>query len=162
MNALARGRHAAGTRPRWAQGGCGPGVEFVDDAAVLSHRVEADVVSGAARIVERVSLDRHECGTHGHGEKPRDHELIFMVLRVLLLDWYSLQYFRWIVLSLDRYSALFERALAPCSASVSDPRQHCHTCCLRAGIWPTWARWHHEAARRLQPHQCGLIDASSR
>ena len=57
------GTRQARGRARRAQGGCGPGVEFVDDAAVLSHRVEADVVSGAARIVERVSLDRHECGT---------------------------------------------------------------------------------------------------
>ena len=45
----------------------------------------------------------------------RDHKvqrisrlLIFKVLPVLLLDWYSLQYFRWIVLLLDRHSALFE------------------------------------------------------
>ena len=57
------GTRQARGRARRAQGGCGPGVEFVDDAAVLSHRVEADVVCGAARIVERVSLDRHECGT---------------------------------------------------------------------------------------------------
>ena len=98
---------------------------------------------------------------HNHKVQRISRLLIFKVLLVLVLDWYSLQYFRWIVLSLDRYSALFELELAPCSRSVSKLRQQRRTCCSRACVWPTWASWHHKAARRLRPHQHGSIEADS-
>ena len=132
------------------------------DRLILADFTAKILNESKIRTTSRTTRHSPRREAHDHKVQRISRLLIFKVLPVLVLDWYSLQYFRWIVLSLDRYSALFEWALAPCSASVSDPRQHCHTCCLRAGIWPTWARWHHEAARRLQPHQCGLIDANSR
>ena len=39
-----------------------PGVELVDDAAVLVDRVQPDVVGGVARKVESVHLNRHQRG----------------------------------------------------------------------------------------------------